>query len=286
MIESGVSRHRIRFDMKDFDVFISYTRRDTAVVAQLTAVLQQAGLRVWMDAAIRVGDEWRHAIIQALDRSRLVLLVHSPRAEQSAEVAKEVAVAASLKLPIVPLRTEDVVPRGALLYEMARLSWVDCFPPTEARMQAIALALVDLLRSDADEGATRRFAQTLEARRFGAGPLRRLAGNAFVLAVGMLLTSALLMVVHDRTTGFLAQQADAGMPMLQSLALLFAAATLGAPLLLVGALARLGHAVAPVLALLAALNLLLILLLARSLLGRVWLRWSIWRAGRRAAAAP
>ena len=271
--------------MSDFDVFISYSRHDATTVTLLTAVLRRAGLRVWMDGAIHVGDEWRSAITDALGRSRLVVLVHSPRAEQSAEVAKEVAVASSMKLLIVPVRVEDVVPRGALLYEMARLSWVDCFPPTEARMQTIALALVDLLKADADLAAVRRFAETLDARRFGAGWLRRLAGNSFALGIGVLLTSALLMVIHDHTTDFLVKQAEAGMPSLQSLALLFAAVTLGSPVLLVGALARFGQTWIPLLALLAALNLLLILLLVRNMLQRVWLRWSIWRAGRRAPTA-
>jgi TIR domain len=268
--------------VKDFDVFVSYSRSDAKVVAQFTDALRRAGLRVWMDDAIRFGDEWRASIAHALGRTRLLLLVHSTRAEQSAEVAKEVAVAASLKLPIVPVRIEDAVPRGALLYEMARLSWVDCFPATEARMEAIALALVDMLKAGADPAASRRFAEALNARHFGAGLLRRVTGNAFAMAVGVLLTSALLMVIYDRSTGFLAQQADAGVSTLHSLWLLFAAATLGSPLLLVGALGRLGRTGAPLLAILAALNLLLMLLLARSLVNRAWLRWSIRRAARRA----
>jgi hypothetical protein len=270
--------------VKDFDVFISYTRRDAQVVSRFDAVLRSLGLRVWMDAEIRGGDEWRASITDALGRSRLVLLVHSPRAEQSAEVQKEVAVAAGMKLPIVPVRIEDALPRGALLYEMARLSWVDCFPASESRIQAIALALVDLLKCDFDSSASRRFAETLGARRFGVGPLRRLVGSPFALAVGVLFMTALLMVVHDRSTGFLVQQTNAGVSTLDSLWLLFAAATLGSPLLLVGALGRLDNAWAPVLGLLAALNVLLILLLARGVAGRIWLAWSTWRAGRRVAA--
>ncbi|GAA4355525.1 hypothetical protein GCM10023165_47740 [Variovorax defluvii] len=271
--------------MKDFDVFISYSRRDATSVALLKAVLVRVGLRVWMDDAIHAGDEWRSAITGALGRSRLVVLMHSRNAEQSAEVAKEIAVASSMKLPIVPVRLEEVVPSGALLYEMARLSWVDCFPASEARMETIALALVDLLEADADPAASRRFADALGAHRFHAGLLRRLAGSSFAVGIGVLLTSALLMVLYDHATGFLVQQTDAGMATLPSMALLFAAVTLGSPLLLFGALARLGQSGAPLLALLAALNLLLILLLARSLLQRAWLRWSIWRVGRRAQSA-
>ena len=271
--------------MKDVDVFISYSRRDATSVALLKAVLLRVGLRVWMDGAIHVGDEWRSAITSALGRSRLVVLLHSRYAEQSAEVAKEIAVASSMKLPIVPVRLEDAVPSGALLYEMARLSWVDWFPASEARMETIALALVDLLKADADPAAARRFADTLCAHRFNAGLLRRLAGNSFAVGIGVLLTSALLMVVYDHTTDFLVQQTDAGISTLPSIALLFAAVTLGSPLLLVGALARLGQSWAPLLVLLAALNLLLILLLVRSLLHRIWLRWTIWRVGRRAQGA-
>jgi hypothetical protein len=87
------------------------------------------------------------------------------------------------------------------------------------------------------------------------------------------------MTVHDRATGFLEQQAAAGVSALRSLWLLFAAATIGSPLLLIGALGRLNRAWTPLLASLAALNLTLLLLLVRSLTTRAWLHWSIRRAG-------
>jgi hypothetical protein len=268
-------------DARDFDVFVSYSRRDEQVVTQFSDALRGSGLRVWMDTSIQFGEEWRASIADAIGRSRLMLVVYSSRADQSAEVAKEVAVAASLELPIVPVRIEERAPRGALLYEMARLHWVDCVPPTRQRMEAIALALIDLLKADSDRAASRRFAETLHARRLGGGLLRRLTDSSFALAVGALLTTALLMTVHDHATGFLDQQADAGVSALRSLWLLFGAATLGSPLLLIGALGRLNRAWLPLLAFLAAVNLTLLLLLVRSFIRRAWLHWSIRRAGNR-----
>jgi hypothetical protein len=234
------------------------------------------------------GGYWRAEIVDALSRSRLVLLVHSSHAERSPEVAKEVAVAAGLRKSIVPLRIEQIDPRGALLYEMAQLSWVDAIPPEDTRLQEVALALRDLLRSGADEAARRRFDDTVGARHFLVHPLRRIFDSPLALGCGWTAGTLLLMAAYAIVTGYLHDQLAAGVSMGDSLVLLAQLATLGLPVLLLSSLSRQPDAEAFVLAVLAAGNLMLGLALLRSLARRAWLHWSIKRAGSSAvkAASP
>jgi hypothetical protein len=71
-------------------IFISYSRADAPFAHRLTASLREAGGDVWIDVAdIRSGDDWSDAIQQALDDCAVMLLVLSPEAMDSVNVASE-----------------------------------------------------------------------------------------------------------------------------------------------------------------------------------------------------
>ncbi len=66
-------------------VFITYAREEwEAIVAPLTAILQDAGLKVWVDQYLNQGgDDWMLAVEQALSECRLLVVVVSPAALES-----------------------------------------------------------------------------------------------------------------------------------------------------------------------------------------------------------
>jgi hypothetical protein len=71
-------------------IFVSYSRNDAAFARRLTDSLQQIGSDVWIDVAdIRSGEDWSDAIQQALDQCDVMLLVISPEAMESVNVASE-----------------------------------------------------------------------------------------------------------------------------------------------------------------------------------------------------
>src|SRR5262245_25772696 len=83
--------------------FVSYSRSDSAYVAELTAWLTSQGVPVWSDAGIAYGSEWPAALRDAVDRSGAVVVVMSPAAEASEWVDRELARAELKDLPILPL---------------------------------------------------------------------------------------------------------------------------------------------------------------------------------------
>jgi formylglycine-generating enzyme required for sulfatase activity len=88
----------------DRHVFISYLRDDSAVVDDLITALSGHGYECWRDTErIDGGQLWREAIARGLDAAYAMILVVSPRTEQSKEVYAEFFYADGRGVPVIPL---------------------------------------------------------------------------------------------------------------------------------------------------------------------------------------
>jgi hypothetical protein len=86
------------------EIFISYARRDSAFAIGLATRLRDCGLDVWVDQLdIKIGDRWDRAIQQALESSRVLVVVLSPASVASDNVMDEVNFAIEEKKTIVPV---------------------------------------------------------------------------------------------------------------------------------------------------------------------------------------
>jgi eukaryotic-like serine/threonine-protein kinase len=84
-------------------VFISYSRPDTAYVEKLRPHLQENGLAVWSDHLIEHGEQWFNQINDAIKTCAAFVVVMSPDAEASEWVQKEVLLAKRYQKPIFPM---------------------------------------------------------------------------------------------------------------------------------------------------------------------------------------
>jgi hypothetical protein len=84
-------------------VFVSYSRRDSSVVRQLAEGLERRGHDVWIDVEDIAVGAWAGRIVDAIRQSDVFLLVITPASAASREVAKEVSLAASRHVPIIPV---------------------------------------------------------------------------------------------------------------------------------------------------------------------------------------
>lgn len=76
---------------RDIDVFVSYARSDASESKRLLSAVDSAGLRSWADWMIPGGQaSWAGAVADAIDRSRLMLVVCSPSSSTSEMVENEV----------------------------------------------------------------------------------------------------------------------------------------------------------------------------------------------------
>ena len=88
------------------DVFISYARDDRPRVQTIVGSLTNAGLTVFWDPKIPAGVSYTDFIAQALDHSRLVLVVWSRKAARSDWVIAE-AEYARVRKRLISCRIED-----------------------------------------------------------------------------------------------------------------------------------------------------------------------------------
>jgi TIR domain len=107
-------------------IFISYAGRDLKTAAALCQALEAAGFSCWMASRdIPPGENFQIAIVRAIRAAQVMVLVFTQHSNHSEEVAKELALASQTRLPVVPLRMEEVLPNEAFAYEFATRQWID-----------------------------------------------------------------------------------------------------------------------------------------------------------------
>ncbi|MFB9321998.1 toll/interleukin-1 receptor domain-containing protein [Cryptosporangium minutisporangium] len=85
-------------------VFLSYSRADRAYVQRLAAYLAQAGIPVWWDRDLAVGDRFPAEIQDRIDECAAFVVVLSPSAVGSHWVLDELEYAVHQNRPVLPLQ--------------------------------------------------------------------------------------------------------------------------------------------------------------------------------------
>lgn len=107
-------------------LFVSYSRRDGDVAARLISEVEALGHSAWRDTSeIHGGAQWREAIVGAIARADAVLLLISPAAITSENVAREVNLADEHETPIIPVVLERCdVTKSRLAYAVSGLQYI------------------------------------------------------------------------------------------------------------------------------------------------------------------
>jgi hypothetical protein len=107
-------------------VFISYASADAPLAQKVCAALEAAGFRCWIAPRDVVpGTLYAEGIVQALDESRVLVLVLSKDAVASAHVGKELERSTSKRHPIIALRTDAAPLTPAFEYFLNESQWID-----------------------------------------------------------------------------------------------------------------------------------------------------------------
>ena len=91
------------------NVFISYSRKDSTKVLELTELLRSNGISVWIDQhAIEAASSWSNEIVQAIDNCNIFLLLISSSSITSDNVLRELSLAFESKKSILPVDIGNV----------------------------------------------------------------------------------------------------------------------------------------------------------------------------------
>lgn len=108
-----------------YDVFISYSRRDSEQVHKIADRLSQEGYNIWIDKdGIETGDAFKSVIVKAIKKSKLFLFFSSKTANESPWTVKEVNTAVYLKKIIIPIKLDSADYNDSILFDLVGLDYI------------------------------------------------------------------------------------------------------------------------------------------------------------------
>ena len=109
-------------------VFISHSSRDVKIARDICDAIERRGMTCWISGRdVGPGDNFGDAIVEAIERAKVMVLVFSTNANNSEEIKKEIALASQHRVTVIPVRVEDITPSAAFRYELATRQWIDMF---------------------------------------------------------------------------------------------------------------------------------------------------------------
>jgi hypothetical protein len=138
------------------DVFVSYSKHNKVEADAVCAALEAKGIRCWIAPRdVIPGQEWGAAIVDAIQSSRVMVLIFSNHANNSPQIRREVQLAVDMGTVLIPFRIEDVAPAQSLRYFLGTPHWLDAItPPLEAHLARLAPAVANFLAASEPDGST------------------------------------------------------------------------------------------------------------------------------------
>lgn len=130
------------------DVFVSHSIKDKAVAEAIVARLEADSVRCWIAPRDVVpGADWGESIIDAIESSRIMILIFSRNADASPQIKREVERAVNKGVYIIPFRVHDIPPTKSLEYFISTSQWMDAFsPPLERHLDNLAKTVKAVLQ--------------------------------------------------------------------------------------------------------------------------------------------
>jgi hypothetical protein len=127
-------------------IFICFSSKDATTAREIVNFLESEGLRCWISFRdVAPGKNYQEAIVDALEKAAGIIFLFSKLSAESAEIKKELSIAASCNIPVFPVRLAAISPSGALRYELATRQWIDIFPDQEPALRRLAGAIRQVL---------------------------------------------------------------------------------------------------------------------------------------------
>ena len=125
------------------DVFVSYSVKDKTTADAICASLEANGIRVWIAPRdVMPGSDWGESIIEAIEQSKVMILVFSANSNASPQIKREIERSVNKGVTVVPFRIDDILPSKTLEYFISTQHWLDAFtPPLEKHLDNLVSIL-------------------------------------------------------------------------------------------------------------------------------------------------
>lgn len=107
------------------DVFISHSSKDEKIANEICNSFESNGIKCWIAPRdIAPGSDWAESINNAIKNSSVMVLVFSENSNNSTQVAKELNLAISNNLVILPFKIDQSSPTGSMEYYLSDTHWL------------------------------------------------------------------------------------------------------------------------------------------------------------------
>jgi tetrahydromethanopterin S-methyltransferase subunit B len=131
------------------DVFISYSSKDKQAAESVCARLESEGIKCWIAPRdIPPSARYAQSIIKGINASRLMIFIFSSNANDSEHVESEIDRAYNKRIPIIPLRIEDIALTGSLEYYLSTAQWFNALPPLEENLEKLPAVVRQLIEPE------------------------------------------------------------------------------------------------------------------------------------------
>jgi uncharacterized OB-fold protein len=132
------------------DVFICHSSNDATIANTVCDALESKHIKCWIAPRDVIPSKfWGEAVSNAIDRSRIIVLIISTNSCRSSQVLMEVERAASRNITILPVRIDDVSISGAIGFFVSSRHWLDAHtPPIKKHLQKLADTVIQLLAQE------------------------------------------------------------------------------------------------------------------------------------------
>jgi len=130
------------------DVFISYAKEDKQFADIACSSLESEGITCWIAPRnVLPGRTWGESINNAINESKVMVVIFSSNANNSRYITREVNHAVETGLSVITVRVEDVEPSGALELYLDVVHWLDAIdPPLQKQLPRLNENVRELLQ--------------------------------------------------------------------------------------------------------------------------------------------
>ena len=116
-------------EKKQYDIFISYSSKDSDIAFMLCEALENEGISCWIAPRDVEAGHYAASIVEGIESSKLFVLLFSQNSNDSTPVLNELDMAMGNKLLIIPARIEEVLPSKAMKFYLMATHWFDVLEP-------------------------------------------------------------------------------------------------------------------------------------------------------------
>ncbi len=121
------------------DVFISYSHKDSQTATMVLNILEQNGIKCWIDYRDAMpGESFAASIVRAIKQSKFFVLLLSGASGNSQHVLNEINSAVNACVTIIPFKIDGAEISEGMEYYLGKTHWLDALtPPIEAHIHSL-----------------------------------------------------------------------------------------------------------------------------------------------------